>query len=205
MSVALADKGTGRDRQECLSYLAVEWPMKKFLGFSVLALLAFVPLTHAKGDGFGDVVKLIERFYHVKHQGIPFLARAGIKTATTVARISGGPRRQLAEAGSVKVAYFEDQDFQSSSSYAGFKSSINAMLSDWSPLIQVASSKDEVQSYIYLRDAGEKFNVMVVTIERREACVVQVNLSPANLARLMRTPDEMGNTITVEATTNDKE
>ena len=178
--------------------------MKKFLSFSVLALLAFVPLTHAKGDGFGDVVKLIERLYHVKHQGIPFLARAGMKTATTVARISGGPRRQLAEAGSVKVAYFEDQDFQSSSSYAGFKSSMNATLTDWSPLIQVASSKDEAQTYIYLRDAGEKFNVIVVTIERREACVVQVNLSPENLAKLMRNPDEMGNTITAEATTNDE-
>ena len=46
---------------------------------------------------------------------------------------------------------------------------------------------------------------MVVTIERREACVVQVNLSPESLAKLMRNPDEMGNTITVEATTNDKE
>ena len=46
---------------------------------------------------------------------------------------------------------------------------------------------------------------MVVTIEPREACVVQVNLSPESLARLMRNPDEMGNTITVDATTNDKE
>ena len=71
------------------------------------------PITQAKGDDFNDVVKLIEQFYHVKHQGIPFLARAGIKTATTVARISGGRRRQIAEAGSVKVAYFEDQDFRS--------------------------------------------------------------------------------------------
>jgi hypothetical protein len=75
----------------------------------------------------------------------------------------------------------------------------------WSPLIQAASPKEEVQTYIYLRDAGNKFNVMVVTIERREACVVQVNLSPESLAKLMRNPDEMGNRITVEATTNDKE
>jgi len=181
--------------------------MKKSIAISLtaLALLSLVPVTQAKDDRFGDVVKLIEQFYHVKHQGIPFLARAGLKTATTVARISGGPRRQIAEAGSVKVAFFDDQDFRSTSSYAGFKSSMNAVLTGWSPLIQVTSPKEEEQTYIYLREAGEKFNVMVVTIEPREACVVQVNLSPANLAKLMRNPDEMGNTITVDATTNDRE
>jgi hypothetical protein len=181
--------------------------MKKSIAISLtaLALLSLVPVTRAKDNGFADVVKLIEQFYHVKHQGIPLLARAGLKTATTVARISGGPRRQIAEAGSVKVAYFDDQDFRSTSSYTGFKSSMNSVLTGWSLLIQVASPKEEAQTYIYLREAGEKFNVMVVTIEPREACVVQVNLSPASLAKLMRNPDEMGNTITVDATTNDKE
>jgi len=181
--------------------------MKKSIALSLMfiALLGFVPMTQAKGDDFGEVVRLIEQFYHVKHEGIPLLARAGVKTATTVARISGGPRREIAEAGSVKVAYFEDQDFRPSGSYAGFKASMNSVLTGWSPFIQVASPKEDAQSYIYLRDAGDKFNVMVVTIEQREACVVQVNLSPASLAKLMRNPDEMGNTITVEATTNDKE
>ena len=51
------------------------------------------PLTNAKGDDFGDVVKAIERFYHVKHKGLPFLAKAGIKTATVAARIAGGTKR----------------------------------------------------------------------------------------------------------------
>jgi hypothetical protein len=181
--------------------------MKKSIaiGFIFIALVGFAPGTQAKGEGFNEVVKLIEQFYHVKHQGIPFLAQAGIKTATTVARISGGQRRQIAEAGSVKVVYFEDQDFRSSASYSSFKSSMNTLLTGWSPLMQVASPKEEVQTYIYLRDAGEKFNVMVVTIERREAVVVQVNLSPENLAKLMRDPNQMGETITVDATTNDKE
>lgn len=180
--------------------------MKKPLAFSlmVLALLSFVPFTEAKGDGFGEVVNLIEHFYHVKHQGIPLLARAGMKSVTTIARISGGRRRQLAEAGSVKVAYFEDQDFQSSGSYTSFKSSMNAALTGWSPLIHSASFKDEEQSYIYIRNLGEKFSVMVVTIDRREAFVVQMNISPQNLAKLMQEPDEMGRTITSEATTDDQ-
>ena len=177
--------------------------MKKAIaiGLVFIALAASVPHARAKGDDFNDVVKLIEQFYHVKHQGVPLLARAGIKTATTVARISGGRRRQFAEAGSVKVAYFENQDFKSNSDYLRFKSAMTVTLADkWSPLIQVASPKEQEQTYIYLRDAGEKFNVMVVTLESREACVVQVNLSPSTLAKLMQNPDEMGNAITIDAT-----
>ena len=42
---------------------------------------------HAKDDDFKSVVKMIEQFYRVKHQGIPFLAKAGMKVATTAARI----------------------------------------------------------------------------------------------------------------------
>lgn len=180
--------------------------MKKAIatGLVLIALAACVPQAQAKGDDFSDVVRLIEQFYHVKHQGVPLLARAGIKTATTVARISGGRRRQFAEAGSVKVAYFEDQDFKSNNDYLRFKSAMTVTLADkWSPLIQVASPKEQEQTYIYLRDAGEKFNVMVVTLESREACVVQVNLSPATLAKLMQNPDEMGNAITIDATTDE--
>jgi len=96
--------------------------MKKAIasGLVLIALAACVPRARANGDDFNDVVKLIEQFYHVKHQGVPLLARAGIKTATTVARISGGRRRQFAEAGSVKVAYFEDQDFKSNADYLRF-------------------------------------------------------------------------------------
>lgn len=172
-------------------------------GLMLVALAGFVPVAQARGDDFGAVVKVIEQFYHVKHEGIPFIARAGIRTATTVARLSGGQRRQLAEAGSVKVAYFEDQDFHGHPVVA-FKTAIGATLSaEWSPFIQAASPKDEEQTYIYLRDAGEKFNVIVVTIEAREACVVQITLSPQNLAKLMRDPDEMGKTITTDATTEE--
>ena len=77
------------------------------------------------------------------------------------------------------------------------------MLADsWTPFVQVATQKDNEQNYIYLRDAGDKINVLLVTIEPREACVVQVSLSPENLAKLMRDPDEMSKEITVEATTD---
>ena len=73
--------------------------MKKPIAIALLFLaLAWLPplcvslsnIAYAKGDDFNAAVKLVERFYGVKHKSIPFLARAGMKTATTVARIAGG-------------------------------------------------------------------------------------------------------------------
>jgi len=182
--------------------------MKKLIKLSLacIVLAGTCPVVQAKGDDFGAVVKVIEQFYHVKHKGIPFLAKAGMKTAVTVARLAGGSRKRLAEAGSVKVAYFEDQEFNNSGSVLGFRSVINkALAGGWSLLIQVLAPQDQEQSYIYLSEAGEKFNVLVVNIGRREGSVVQVTLSPKTLAALMRNPEEMGEAITTEATTEDQE
>jgi len=133
----------------------------------------------ARGDGFNEVVKVIEQFYHVKHQNIPLLARAGMKAVRTAARIKGGEYKRLAEAGSVRVAFFEDQNFDSRGQIASFKAVVQTTLNrDWSPLIQTLSPKDEEQTYIYIRDAGNKFHVLVVTIERHGATVVQATVAP---------------------------
>ena len=83
---------------------------KIFIAAFVMCLTS-APAVHAKGDDFNSVVKMIEEFYRVKHVGIPFLAKAGMKVATTAARIKGGTARRLAEAGSIKLAVFENQDF----------------------------------------------------------------------------------------------
>jgi hypothetical protein len=182
--------------------------MKKTLirGLLVTVLIqAVVGSAWSKGEDFGDVVKMIEQFYHVKHTGLPFLAKAGIKATTTVAKLAGGPKRQLAEAGSVKVAYFEDQEF-AERSLVDFKASVNSKLTNaWSPLVQVVSPKDDSQTYVYLRNAGEKFKVLVINIEKRDGSVVQVTLAPQTLAMLMKDPDQIGSTITADATTNDNE
>lgn len=187
--------------------------MKKPIAIVLLFLaLAWLPplcvslssIAQAKGDDFNAAVKVVERFYGVKHKSIPFLARAGIKTATTVARIAGGQKRQIAEAGSVQVAYFEDQDFNPIAGFANFKATMNGVLGSWSPLIQVASGKDEEQTHVYLRETGEKFNILVVTLDRREGCVVQITVSPKTLATLLKDPDDMGRAITADATTEDQ-
>ncbi len=172
-----------------------------------LALLSFAlalsfPFSaRANRDGFNDVVKAIERFYSVKHQSIPFLARAGMTAMRTAAKVKGGEWKRLAEAGSVRVAIFEDQTFDSRGQIATFKASVQSTLSqDWSPLVQTLAPKEEEQTYIYLKDAGTKFHVLVITITRRDATVVQATLKPDVLAQLLKDPEEMGKSITDDAT-----
>jgi hypothetical protein len=182
--------------------------MKKIAAeiFIAVAVVLFTsaPAVHAKGDDFNSVVKMIEDFYRVKHIGIPFLAKAGMKVATTAARIKGGQARRIAEAGSIKLAVFENQNFNGD--FLKFRNSLNGALNDtWMPLIQTLSATDAEQTYIFLRNAGDKTNVLVVTIAERDATVVQVTLSQKNLALLLKDPEGTGKAITEEATLNDQE
>ena len=182
--------------------------MKRIATKILIALLVMcftsVPVVHAKGDDFNSVVKMIEEFYNVKHVGIPFLAKAGMKVATTAARIKGGTAKRLAEAGSIRLAVFENQKFDGD--FAQFRSSLNQALNiTWMPLIQTLSAAGQEQVYIFLRDAGDKTKVLVITIDERDATVVEVSLSPKNLALLLKDPEGTGKAITEEATIIDPE
>ena len=169
----------------------------------LLALAVAVPYTaRADRDGFNDVVKTIEQFYHVKHKSIPFLARTGMKAMSTAAKIKGGEWKTIADAGSVRVVFFEDQSFDSRGRIGSFKASVQQTLgADWSALVQALAPKDEQQTHIFIREAGSKFQVLVIEISRREATVVQATVKPEVLAQLLKDPGEMGKSITDEATT----
>jgi hypothetical protein len=173
--------------------------------FIVITLALSMPIgASADRDGFNDAVKLIEQFYHVKHQNIPLLARASMKAVKTAAGVRGGEYKKLAEAGSVRVAFFEEQTFDSRGQIASFKSAMQSALTDqWSALVQTLAPKTEEQTYVYLRDAGKNFHVLVITIERREATVMQATVAPQILAELLKNPDEMGKALTDEATVSD--
>ncbi|HEX6042873.1 MAG TPA: hypothetical protein VFZ22_00185 [Pyrinomonadaceae bacterium] len=172
--------------------------------FSLCLLCLFVAMVQAKGDDFNSVVKLIEQYYNLKHQGIPFLAKAGMKVGTTAARIKGGTAKRIAEAGSIKLAVFEDQSFKRE--FGPFRTSLNTALTQtWVPLIQTVEGSGEEQTYIFVREAGDKFNVLVIAIEQRDATVVQVTLSPKNLELLIKDPEGTGKAITEEATIIDQE
>lgn len=171
----------------------------KLVSVALLVFLISPSVVHAKGDDFKSVVKMIEQYYGVKHEGLPFLAKAGMKVARTAARIKGGTAKRIAEAGSIKLAIFEDQEF--GGEFTKFRSSLNAaMQPSWSPLVQTVSATDGEQVYIFIQEGEKKYHVLVITIESRNATVVQATLSPKNLALLLKDPEGTGKSITEEAT-----
>jgi Trk-type K+ transport system membrane component len=102
------------------------------------------------------------------------------------------------------MAVFENQDFDGD--FTKFRTSLNgALTATWMPLIQTTSATTQDQNYIFLREASDKFNVLVITITSRDATVVQVNLSRKNLALLLKDPEGTGKSITEEATIIDQE
>ena len=126
--------------------------MKTFI--AIILLLVASTGTSAKDDDFKTVVKMIEQFYQVKHQGIPFLAKAGMKVATTAARIKGGQAKRIAEAGSIKLAVFENQEFNGD--FIKFRTSLNGALNTtWSPLIQTLSAPMKTRSTFFCVRPGE--------------------------------------------------
>jgi hypothetical protein len=179
--------------------------VKTLTTFIAITLALSMPIcASADRDGFSDAVKLIEQFYHVKHQNIPLLARASMKAVKTAAKIRGGEYKKLAEAGSLRVAFFEEQTFDSRGQIATFKRLIQQSLgSEWSPLAQTLSAKSEEQDYVYLRDAGKNFHVLVITIEKHEATVVEARVAPQVLADLLKNPEGIGKALSDEATTSD--
>ena len=171
---------------------------------TVLMLVSFCAnVSHAVSDDFSSVVKMIEQYYNVKHEGLSFFAKAALKAVGTGAKIRGGKYRQYAEAGSIKLAMFEDQDFNGD--LVKFRDSLNASLKEtWTPLVQTMSS-DQEQNYVFVREKGDKFVVLVVSIEQREGTVVQATVAPKALAMLMKDPENGAKALREEATINDNE
>jgi len=182
--------------------------MKRFkttkLVTALLAVTLWSTISFANGDDFNSVVKMIEQFYSVKHEGLPFLAKAAMKAAGAGARIKGGDAKRFAEAGSIKLATFENQEFKGD--FLKFRQMLNDSLTQtWMPLVQTLAAPDQEQCYIFVRENGDKFRVLVVTIEPHDATVIQATVSPKNLALLMKDPEEGAKAITQEATIIDQE
>jgi hypothetical protein len=137
--------------------------------------------TQAQTAEYGSVVKLVESHFHVKHKGTPFIANLAVKVVR--------PRGVR----DFKLATFEDQDFSAPGADTEFGMAVRRLLTPvWQPLVQTRNRQDGEQTYVYLREDGDNFKVMVVTIERRDATVLQAEVSPQTLVKWIKDPDKIG-------------
>ncbi len=139
---------------------------------------------HARGKGFKDVVKHIEQQYGAKKTRIPMLGLANF--AVKVVRPAGVK--------GFKLAVFEEQDFLKRSETIPFDRVMRqAYNKDWMPLVQVSSKRDGgSRVFIYAKNAGKDIQFAVVTLEEREAVVLEVKFNPDAAVRFLENPKIMG-------------
>jgi hypothetical protein len=134
------------------------------------------------GDGFDAITQHIKLYYHAKRVSIPFLGLANF--FVKIVRPAGVK--------SFKVAIFENLNFTEGKTDTELGLVIrNALSFEWQPLVRVRSGDGE-RVYVYAREAGENIKLMVVTIDRTDAVVAKVKLSPQRLSEFLNNPKILG-------------
>jgi hypothetical protein len=146
-------------------------------------LLVAVPrATRASDPEFDAITKHLKLFYQAKRVSIPFLGLANF--FVKIVRPAGVK--------SFKVAIFEDLNFTAGKSDVELSSVLRSALSaEWQPLVRVRSGDGE-RVYVYAREAGENIKLMVLTIDRSDAVVARVKLSPKRLSEFLHNPKILG-------------
>ena len=148
----------------------------------VLSLIAlFNSPAQAKGDDFDAVVREVRTACGGKKVRIPFLGLASFTT------------RLVRPAGvkSFKLAVFED--LTRAGDVSGLGAAIGQTLGPgWRPLVRVRSGHDAGQTHVYVRDAGNDLQLMIVMLDGDQATVIRAKVSPEALARFAREPKLLG-------------
>lgn len=178
--------------------------MRRKITSLLLAVAAFAlaatPPRRASAGGeekpdYHAVVRLVESHYHVKHQGIPFLANASVKTAKVVSSTV----RKYSRFADLKLAVFEDQDF-AQGDHEAFRAAMRRTLEPrWTPLV-VVRGREEGQTYTYTREDNGKFKVIVCVIGERDGTVLEVGLNEQEFWKLLSDPEQETKNITDAAT-----
>ena len=151
------------------------------------ALISVVPAVALGGDeSFSSVVKHIKKNYNAKEQGF-FGAMMLARFAVKVIKPAGVKN--------FKMVYLRDLDY--SRAEAPERGHFHAFISEtidprWTPLVQYSSPREQQWSYVYVTRENEDVKLLVVTLQRENAVVLQTKFSPAKLVEFMNNPQIMG-------------
>ena len=169
--------------------MTMTMPHRKLITQTLIAfvmtatLLAAIPQTARAGDAeFDAITKHLKLFYNARRVSIPFLGLANF--FVKIVRPAGVK--------SFKVAIFEDLNFTPGKTDSELGTVMrNALSPEWQPLVRIRSREGE-RVYVYAREAGENIKLMVVTIDRSDAVVARVKLSPKRLSEFLNNPKILG-------------
>jgi hypothetical protein len=156
------------------------------LSISVI-LLTLAPTAALAGDeSFSSVVKHIKSNYHGKQQGF-FGAMMVARFAVKMIKPAGVKN--------FKLVYLKDLDYSEAPSptTGQFHSFIQSKIDPrWTPLVQYSSPRERQWTYVYIARENDDVKVLVVTLQKQDAVVLQTKFSPAKLVEFMNNPQIMG-------------
>ena len=165
-----------------------------------LTLLTLAPAAAQAGDeSFSSVVKHIKSNYHAKQQGF-FGAMMLARFAVKIIKPAGVKN--------FKAVLLRDLDYSEAPSPKGgqFHSFIQTKIDPrWTPLVQYSSPREKQWTYVYITSEKEDVKLLVVTLQRKDAFVVQTKFSPAKLVEFMNNPQIMGITLNSDNRSRDQE
>ncbi|HKA17127.1 MAG TPA: hypothetical protein VKN18_02320 [Blastocatellia bacterium] len=152
-----------------------------------VTLLTLAPTAALAGDeSFSSVVKHIKSNYHGKQQGF-FGAMMVARFAVKMIKPAGVKN--------FKLVYLKDLDYSEAPSptTGQFHSFIQSKIDPrWTPLIQYSSPRERQWTYVYITRENDDVKVLVVTLQKQDAVVLQTKFSPAKLVEFMNNPQIMG-------------
>jgi hypothetical protein len=160
--------------------------------FPLLLLFAIIAAGFAGQTAFADdksfssVVKHIESQYNGKRRG----TYGGVTFGRFLVKII-----KPAGVKNFKLVMFKTVDFPDGSLSRGmnFHAAVRSRINkEWTPLVQYSSPAERQWTYVYAHYLTNDVKVLVVTLQREQAFVVQTKFSPEKLIEFMNNPKIMG-------------
>jgi len=148
---------------------------------ALAGLLFMIPVTSRAGDRqFRAIVQRIQTHYQKR----PMRFMGLLSFVANRARPEG--------IRNIKLAVFEDLD----SSRHPADSDLDALMQkivgpEFQPFVRVRSRRDGEQTFVYAKELGRDFELLVVSLERDEACVVKMKVDPEAMEKWIDDPPGM--------------
>jgi hypothetical protein len=151
-----------------------------------LGLALFASVAAADDKSYSQVVKHIKSSYRAKQQGffgMMMVARFAVKLI------------QPAGVKNFKITMLRELDYESgprpeSREFQAFlQSKIDP---EWTPLVQYSAPRERQWTYVFTRREKGDLKLLVVTVQKQDAIVLQTKFSPARLVEFMNNPQIMG-------------
>lgn len=165
----------------------------------IVMLVTLAPVVSFAGDeSFSQVVKHIKSSYRAKQQGFfgaMMLARFAVKLV------------KPAGVKNFKVVLLRDLDYteapdpRNGQFHAFIQTKIDPR---WAPLVQYSSPRERQWTYVFITQEKEDVKLLVVTLQRKDAVVLQTKFSPAKLVEFMNNPQIMGISLNSDNRTRDR-